>query len=158
VCKRDLVVAALLLALAALFFAPVILGGATLVPFDNLFRFPPWRAFAAEFGVTTPYNELASDLLLENYAWKKFIVESLRAREIPLWNPYLFAGVPFLAAGATFRALSVLDSVLPFALAARVRHLCCAAIRAGGVDDVRVCARAGAAPLCRNAQRAHLRL
>jgi O-antigen/teichoic acid export membrane protein len=115
VCKRDLVVAALLLALAALFFAPVILGGATLVPFDNLFRFPPWRAFAAEFGVTTPYNELASDLLLENYAWKKFIVESLRAREIPLWNPYLFAGVPFLAAGqhSALYPFSILFYLLP---------------------------------------------
>ena len=113
--KRDLLVAALLLALAALFFAPVILGGATLVPFDNLFRFPPWRAFAAEFGVTTPYNELASDLLLENYAWKKFIVESLRAREIPLWNPYLFAGVPFLAAGqhSALYPFSILFYLLP---------------------------------------------
>jgi hypothetical protein len=156
--KRDLLVAALLLALAALFFAPVILGGATLVPFDNLFRFPPWRAFAAEFGVTTPYNELASDLLLENYAWKKFIVESLRAREIPLWNPYLFAGVPFLAAGqhSALYPFSILFYLLPLPRA--FGYLCCAATRAGGVDDVRVCARAGAAPLCRDAQRAHLRL
>ncbi len=115
VSRRDLQVVLLLVALAAFFFAPVIFGGATLVPFDNLFRFPPWRAFAAEFGITTPYNELASDLVLENYVWKQFIVESLRAREIPLWHPYLFAGVPFLAAGqhSALYPFSVLFYLLP---------------------------------------------
>lgn len=113
--KRDLWIVLFFLALAALSFAPVLFGNATLVPFDNLFRFPPWRAFASEVGVTTPYNELASDLLLENYAWKQFIVESLRAREIPLWNPYLFAGVPFLAAGqhSALYPFSVLFYILP---------------------------------------------
>lgn len=113
--KRDLWIVLFFFALAALFFAPVLFGNATLVPFDNLFRFPPWRAFASEFGVTIPYNELASDLLLENYAWKQFIVESLRAREIPLWNPYLFAGVPFFAAGqhSALYPFSVLFYILP---------------------------------------------
>ncbi len=97
--RRDLLIALFFFALAAIFFAPIIFGNTTLVPFDNLFRFPPWSAFAAQFGIATPHNELVSDLVLENYAWKQFIVESLRAKEIPLWNPYLFGGVPFLAAG-----------------------------------------------------------
>jgi len=113
--RRDLLIVLGLLALAAIFLAPVVLGGATLVPFDNLFRFPPWNAFAAQFGVTTPHNELVSDLVLENYAWKQFIVESLRAQEIPLWNPYLFGGVPFLAAGqhSALYPFSVLFYILP---------------------------------------------
>ena len=113
--KRDLWIVLFFLALSTLFFAPVVFGGATLVPFDNLFRFPPWRAFASQFGVTTPYNELASDLLLENYAWKQFIAESLHAKEIPLWNPYLFGGVPFLAAGqhSALYPFSVLFYVMP---------------------------------------------
>lgn len=113
--RRDLVIVLSFLALAAIFFAPVVLGGAVLVPFDNLFRFPPWSAFAAQYGITTPYNELVSDLVLENYAWKKFIVESLRARELPLWNPYLFAGVPFLAAGqhSALYPFSLLFYLLP---------------------------------------------
>ncbi len=113
--RRDLLIFAFFVALAALFFAPVLVGGATLVPFDNLFRFPPWSAFAAPLGITTPYNELASDLLLENYAWKRFIVESLRAKEIPLWNPYLFGGVPFLAAGqhSALYPFSLLFYLLP---------------------------------------------
>ncbi len=113
--RRDGLIVLAFFALAAIFFAPVVLGGASLVPFDNLFRFPPWSAFAAQFGVTTPHNELVSDLLLENYAWKKFIVESLQAREIPLWNPYLFAGVPFLAAGqnSALYPFSLLFYILP---------------------------------------------
>ena len=113
--RRDWLIGALFLTLAALFFATVIFGGKTLIPFDNLFRFPPWNYFAAQFGVTQPYNELASDLVLENFAWKKLIVASLRAKEIPLWNPDLFAGVPFLAAGqhSALYPFSILFYFLP---------------------------------------------
>ncbi|MBI4787552.1 MAG: hypothetical protein HY782_10955 [Chloroflexi bacterium] len=113
--RRDLLTVAGLAALAAVFFAPVLFGGQVLIPFDNLFRFPPWSAFAAQFGVSAPHNELVLDLVLENYAWKQFVAESLRARELPLWNPYLFAGVPFLAAGqhSALYPFSILFYVLP---------------------------------------------
>ncbi|MDE3091692.1 MAG: hypothetical protein KGJ80_20155, partial [Chloroflexota bacterium] len=113
--RRDGLIALALLALAAIFFAPVVFGSAVLVPFDHLFRFPPWSAFAAQFGITTPHNELVSDLVLENYAWKRFIVESLQAHTLPLWNPYLFAGVPFLAAGqhSALYPFSLLFYLLP---------------------------------------------
>ena len=113
--RRDLWIGLGLLALAAVFLAPVTLGGRTLVPFDDLFRYPPWSAFAAQFGITNPHNPLALDLVLENYVWKQFIVQSLHAREIPLWNPYLFAGVPFLAAGqnSALYPFSALFYVLP---------------------------------------------
>jgi len=87
------------LVLAILFFLPVLTGSATLVPFDNLYRFPPWDSLAASHGVAQAYNPLLDDLILENYAWKNFIRESIRAGEIPLWNPYILAGQPFLAAG-----------------------------------------------------------
>jgi len=107
------------LALTLLFFAPALFGAQTLVPFDNLYRFPPWSAFAAQNGVTQIHNPLLDDLILENYAWKNFINESLRAGELPLWNPYIFAGQPFLAAGqnATLYPLSVVFLLLPLTLA-----------------------------------------
>ncbi len=103
------------LLLALVFFAPVLFGNQTLVPFDNLYRFPPWRAFAAQNGVTQAYNPLLDDLILENYAWKNFINESLRAGELPLWNPYILAGQPFLAAGqnAALYPFGVLFALLP---------------------------------------------
>ncbi|MDQ7030140.1 MAG: oligosaccharide flippase family protein, partial [Ardenticatenia bacterium] len=80
-------------------FWPVTFGGLSLVPFDILYQFEPWRSLADQVGVGLPNNELVADLVLENYAWKSFIVEALRARQLPLWNPYVFAGMPFLAAG-----------------------------------------------------------
>ncbi len=56
----------LFLILAIVFFAPVLFGGATLLPFDNLYRFPPWQSFAGSFGVSQPHNTLLDDLVLEN--------------------------------------------------------------------------------------------
>jgi O-antigen/teichoic acid export membrane protein len=113
---RDLLILLVLLALPLILFWPVTLGSKTLIPADNLYQWEPYRTFAAQQGVPLPpHNELLSDLVLENLAWKQFIVESLRAREVPLWNPYLFAGVPFLAAGqhSALYPLSALFYVLP---------------------------------------------
>lgn len=37
------------------------------------------------------------DVLTYWYPYRQYVAESLRAGRIPLWNPYLFMGVPFLA-------------------------------------------------------------
>lgn len=113
--RSDAAAILFFLLLAVLFFAPVLFGGATLLPFDNLYRFPPWSAFAIPHGVTQAHNPLLDDLILENYAWKYFIVQSLRAGELPLWNPYIFAGQPFLAAGqnATLYPPGIVFYLLP---------------------------------------------
>jgi len=54
-------------------------------------------------------------LILENYVWKRFIVQSIQTRSIPLWDPYLFAGHPFLANGqhSALYPLSLIFYVLP---------------------------------------------
>jgi hypothetical protein len=86
-------------------FADVTLGGRTLLPADNLYQFEPYRSIAVDAGVrivdgrVLPHNDLLNDLILQNYQWKTLIRESLARGEAPLWNPYLFGGVPFLAAG-----------------------------------------------------------
>ncbi len=96
----DLGALFVLLVLPLILFGPVTLGAKTLIPADNLYQWEPYRTFADQQGITLPpHNELLSDLVLENQVWKRFIVQSLGEREVPLWNPYLFAGVPFLAAG-----------------------------------------------------------
>ncbi len=96
-------------------FAPVTIGPYTLLPVDNLFAWQPFRSAAASLGIARPHNELLSDLILENYPWKRFILNSLSSGELPLWNPYLFAGVPFLAAGqhSAMYPLSLLYYILP---------------------------------------------
>ena len=95
----DFVLSLLFLILPLLLYAPVTLGGRTMLPADNLYQWEPWAAQAAELGVGRPQNPLLTDLVIQNYAWKRFAVETVQARDIPLWNPYLFAGMPFLATG-----------------------------------------------------------
>ena len=66
-------------------------------------------------GVTVPQNHLISDLILENYPWKSFLKEAIQTRQLPLWNPRLFAGVPFLADGqhSGLYPLSIVFYILP---------------------------------------------
>ncbi len=111
----DVLIVLLLLVLPLLLFWPVTVGGKTLIPFDNLYAFPPWQEYAGRLGVGVPHNELLNDLLLENYAWKTFILQALRDGQMPLWNPHLFAGVPFLAAGqhSALYPFSALFYILP---------------------------------------------
>src|SRR5690606_33483132 len=47
--------------------------------------------------------------------WKLFIRQQLAQGEIPLWNPYQFSGIPFLAAGqqSALYPFSLLYYVLP---------------------------------------------
>lgn len=96
-------------------FLSVTFGNQTQLPVDNLFQYQPFRAAAAQFGISQPQNALLDDLILENFQWKHHTIEALRAGQLPLWNPYLFAGVPFLAAGqhSMLYPLSVLYLVLP---------------------------------------------
>ena len=117
--KYDFLAAAILFLLPLLLFAPVTLGGKTLLPAENLFSFEPYRSFAAELGVPPPHNLLVSDLILENYIWKSHIRDAIAARELPLWNPYIFSGQPFLANGqhSALYPVSLLFYVLPLAKA-----------------------------------------
>ena len=116
---QDLLIVLGFFLLSLLFWAPVTVGGKTLLPLDNLLVSPPWASYAAEYDAAAPHNGLLSDLVLENYVWKRFIVESIKAGRVPLWNPNLFAGVPFLAAGqhSALYPLSILYYVLPLPLA-----------------------------------------
>ena len=86
-------------AIVVAFFAPVLLRGGVLLPVDNLFAFEPWRSFAPRFGVDEPHNPLIGDAILQNYPWKRLILEAVAQGTLPLWNPYILAGQPFLATG-----------------------------------------------------------
>ncbi len=116
---RDGVCVGLLLLLPLLLFAPVSLGGRTLLPVDVLYLFEPYREMAARAGVGSVHNGLVADLILENYVWKQFLVDALESRTLPLWNPYLFSGQPFLANGqhSALYPLTWLFLVVPIARA-----------------------------------------
>jgi hypothetical protein len=95
----DLLIIAVLLAVPLAFFFPQTLGGRTLLPADNLFQWEPFKSLAGEYGVGAPHNALLSDLLIENAAWKGFIRQQVAEGQLPLWQPNILAGTPFLAAG-----------------------------------------------------------
>lgn len=42
-------------------------------------------------------NPLISDVFSQFFIWKQLAIESFRNLQIPLWNPYSFAGTPLLA-------------------------------------------------------------
>ena len=117
--RGDLFAILALFILPLLWFAPVLfpaLTGRTLLPYDNLYAFEPWRSLQPNL---IPHNELLSDLVLENAVWKLHIRRTLADGQLPLWNPQIFTGLPFLAAGqaSVFYPLSVLFYVLPLGAA-----------------------------------------
>ncbi len=114
--RPDLLNLLYLFALPLILFWEVTLGGRTLLPADNLYQYQPYAAYRAQLGVPeVPHNALLSDLVLQNWQWKQFIRASLASGELPLWNPYLFAGVPFLAAGqhSALYPFSLIYYILP---------------------------------------------
>ncbi|MEA3335687.1 MAG: oligosaccharide flippase family protein [Chloroflexota bacterium] len=117
--RRGVLAAAILLLVSLLWFAPVVLGGKTLIPAENLYQFQPWQSLATQAGVGDPQNELVNDLLLENFVWKSFLRQAIDQGELPLWNPNLFTGLPFLAAGqhSALYPLSLIFYLLPLPMA-----------------------------------------
>ncbi len=115
--KKELLVLALFLILSFIFFWPQTVGGKTMLPADNLFAFPPWSDYSAQAGVSVPHNDLLSDLILENYIWKDFFLDSIKSGQLPLWNPYILGGMPFLAGGqhSGMYPLSILFYIMPLA-------------------------------------------
>ena len=93
---RDWVCVGLLLILPLLLFASVSIGNKTLLPADALYLFEPYRSGV---DVGQVQNPLLADLILENYAWKQFLVDAVSSQTLPLWDPYLFTGHTFLANG-----------------------------------------------------------
>ena len=110
--RPDLLALLVLLLLPLLWFGPVLFTGKTLLPYDNLYTFEPWKSLAPGM---IPHNNLLSDLVLENAVWKLHIQRALAGGEIPLWNPQIFTGIPFMAGGqsSALYPLSLLFYLLP---------------------------------------------
>ncbi|MCS6859642.1 MAG: hypothetical protein NZT92_04910, partial [Abditibacteriales bacterium] len=37
------------------------------------------------------------DVMFQSYPWRHFAVTMLHEGQLPLWNPYIFCGIPFIA-------------------------------------------------------------
>ena len=116
----DLRILLLLALMPLLLFWQQTLGGRTLLPADNLYQYEPWAGMREQVGApAVPHNALVSDLVLQNYPWKRFLRQSLEAGELPLWNPQQFSGIPFLGAGqhSALYPFSLIFHILPLWLA-----------------------------------------
>lgn len=119
--RSDLFAVLFLFILPILWFLPVLfpgISGLTLLPYDNLYSFEPWRSLRPDL---IPHNNLLSDLVLENAVWKQHINQTLAdgsmglSGRLPMWNPQILTGLPFFAAGqaSVLYPLSILFYVLP---------------------------------------------
>jgi O-antigen/teichoic acid export membrane protein len=113
--RPDLAALALLALAVCLFFWDVLLGPRVLLPADVLYTVAPWSGLPEAAAHPVPHNALIGDAILQNVAWKSFARAALAGGQLPLWNPYQFAGMPFMAGGqsGSIYPLGVLFYLLP---------------------------------------------
>ena len=116
---QSLKVGAALALILLVFLWPGFLAGKVLFPADILYSYLPWSAYSESLGVGVPYNELTSDMALQNFGWKELLKAAYARGELPLWNPNIFAGMPLLAnaQSSPLYPLTALFLLLPTALA-----------------------------------------
>jgi hypothetical protein len=93
--KSDLWALLILAAIVGLSAAPVLTGKGD--PFTVSLRgFSPWKSHLTETDSTTS-ESLCYDPITQTYAWTAFANERLENGDLPLWNPHMFSGTPFIA-------------------------------------------------------------
>jgi hypothetical protein len=83
-----------ILAFTAAFFAPELFGN-RIAATANMARWRPWRDSATAAEAAAP--SFNPDCLLSYYPRRAILHDAWNERSLPLWNPYTFAGSPFLA-------------------------------------------------------------
>ncbi len=79
---------------------PVLTEGALITPAGMHHAMWPWRAaipITLGGGARVQENHTLSDLMFQEYPWQVHMTRSLAAGKPPLWNPYSYTGVPFVA-------------------------------------------------------------
>lgn len=99
-----------------LLFAPALLPGRVLTPVDQLFLVAPWSAVAP---APPKPNPALADVSQVFHPWTLYTAREIRGGRLPLWNPYAYAGAPFLSNPQTamFFPLTWLSWALPETLA-----------------------------------------
>jgi len=109
---------AVVAAIAVAFCGRAIFTGRALAPLDMLLLMSPWKSDAHLFTSFTHVQTPMLDPVQQYFPWRLFAVSSLKHGVIPLWNPYAFAGTPFVAnlQSAVFYPPNLLFLVMPVAL------------------------------------------
>jgi hypothetical protein len=104
-------ISAVFLVLAALNNWPAFTGDVPL-PMGIILNFPPWRS---DFPNLLPVDHAElGDVVTQTYPYRSFLHRAARHLTVPLWNPHVLLGVPFLAnpIAAAFYPLNLLFYVL----------------------------------------------
>src|SRR6266700_4003234 len=104
------------LIMTAIVYAPMFTGK---IPFpaDFVFDFPPFAHAAPSEGLL-PHTNIG-DLVTSFYPYRTIAARAVREGTLPLWNPYMLSGAPFLAntQSALFYPANLLYYLLPVPLA-----------------------------------------
>lgn len=84
----------LIVLLPGIIFAPPLLSGKTIGPFDQMASMIPGREVSNEL---RSWDILQADGALQFYGWRDLVFEAHRNGKQPFWNPYQLAGTPLLA-------------------------------------------------------------
>ncbi|MBI2420760.1 MAG: YfhO family protein [Candidatus Levybacteria bacterium] len=108
--------------LVIIFFWQFLLKGLLPIPGDAIIGlYHPFRdLYAKDYPNGIPFkNFLITDPVRQQYPWKKLVIDLEKKRELPLWNPYNFAGTPLLGnfQSASFYFLNILFFIMPFSTA-----------------------------------------
>jgi hypothetical protein len=108
--------------LTIVFFWQFFTKGLIPIPADNIVGlYHPFRdLYSKEFPNGIPFkNFLITDPVRQQYPWKELTIASEKKIEMPLWNPYNFAGTPLLAnfQSGSFYFLNILFWIVSFSTA-----------------------------------------
>jgi len=118
---KILFIAAFVL-IVLIFFKAFLLQGQLPIPADTItgLYYPFRDAYFKTNPNGVPYkNFLVTDPVRQQIPWKSLVVSAEKKLQLPLWNPYNFAGAPLLAnfQSGVFYPLNLLFFVLPFSVA-----------------------------------------
>ncbi len=87
------------------------------VPYPSTYQvnhFPPWNAYPELLGPVK--NASMPDIIDQIYPWRYLAIEIWKTGQLPLWNPYNFAGNPLLAnfQSAVLSPFNSIFFLLPF--------------------------------------------
>jgi hypothetical protein len=113
--QRVLLLLALILVPQFVLFGPSLVGARILLPLDILEQQGVYMPFDPAAAPKRPIDPALADLVCELEPERRYAVEAVRAGRIPLWNPLIYCGTPFLASSqpSVFYPLRVIDYLFP---------------------------------------------
>lgn len=118
-----------LLLIVIFFYHSFLLKGELPIPSDTIVGlYHPFRdLYAKTYPNGIPYkNFLITDPVRQQYPWRWLVISLEKIGQLPLWNPYSFAGAPLLAnfQSAAFYPLNILLFIFPFSIGWSLLILC----------------------------------